>query len=120
MSSIVKMEFVEILVRDWDCAVKWYVEVLGMVVAEKLAEGMWCKLDFVGGGSSIALWQPEDESFEFGGQFIPIFVTEDIYLAREFLEKRGVKFTEDIRSVGRSRLITTFLDCEGNVLQLIQ
>lgn len=115
------LECVEVLVKDWQRAMSWYREKLGLEVVEVDEADRWCRLGFTGSRSSLTLWQPDaDQMPPKGSRFIPILSAVDIHETRRDMERRGVVFTEGIRKVCGNRHITTFLDCEGNVFQLIQ
>jgi predicted enzyme related to lactoylglutathione lyase len=99
-----------------DALREWYAEVLELPAAEGMAGG------FNAGGTQITF---DSHSGVTGKAAEPQrvlidFLVSDLAAERERLLARGVEFIRDPEREGWGGLITTFLDPDGNYLQLIE
>ncbi|MEI6288694.1 MAG: VOC family protein [bacterium] len=119
---ITGLAFLEIVVKNFDQALKWYTENLGLIVfgeIESCEDGHWCRFKTNDGCNSVALWQPNwvPNPQKEHPYFMPVLAVTNLYAMVNDLKRKGVVFTEGIRE-RPSYSITTLVDLEGNQLQL--
>lgn len=118
-----KLCFLEIAVSDLDIAIAWYQRVLELRPVEPMLvneDGRWIRLRSDDGDELIALWEPSSQTpaaTKAQSNIIPIFSVSDLKHEVKRMHALSVLMTEDIRDRG-SYLITTIIDCSGNLLQL--
>lgn len=137
---ILRLDNVEIVVSNWHIAQRWYVEKLGLEPMDIVDNeyDQWCRLRFPDGSNPLALWgEPNAKQARrhrcldavsrktrqwlcdklCANRYIPIILVADLPSTVMELKERGVEFIENIGDEQGYR-ITTFMDCEGNKLQL--
>jgi predicted enzyme related to lactoylglutathione lyase len=103
-------------VRDMDRALTFYEGVLGLTLLRRHGDD-WSELD--AGGTRLGLHATRDGAEpEIGGTVV--LRVEDLDLARAGLEERGVRFHERIGEVDGRLRFASFVDPDGNRLQIIE
>jgi predicted enzyme related to lactoylglutathione lyase len=109
-------DFIAVPTEDYDAAVKFYGETLGLPFGKR-----WGDMpggEFETGNLTIAIMQSEAFGQEFKPHGLPIeFHVDDVEAARKELESRGVEFEGDILDSGVCHQ-TFFRDPDGNALAL--
>ena len=118
--GIAKLDILVITVGDWPAAVRWYVDKLGLGVVYKEDDDQWCMLSFPEGGARLALLGDSAQAAEPGGRFVPDILVHGLAATVAELQARGVEFKGGIRGGDEGFRIITFLDLEGNELQLYE
>jgi predicted enzyme related to lactoylglutathione lyase len=104
-------------VTDMDRAVAFYRDVLGLPLLRQDGPS-WAELD--AGDVRLALHGVlEDHPVEPGGA-TAVFRVDDLDAARARLEERGVPFEERVGEVESFARFATFLDPDGNRVQIIE
>ena len=109
-----------IFVSDFDRAVKFYTETLGMKIQYR-AGNDWCSID-AGKGLIIGLHPSEPKSAKPGSRgaiSVGFNITEPIEKVVAELKKRGVVFEGGIKDDGPVKL-AFFSDPDGNELYLCE
>jgi predicted enzyme related to lactoylglutathione lyase len=104
-------------VRDMDRAIDFYTNGVGLKLLRRDGDE-WAEFD--AGGARLALHGAGDGERELPAGGTAVFRVGDLELALLALGKRGVRFDETVGEVpGRARF-ASFLDPDGNRLQLIE
>jgi len=119
MSSMkpTQVMMVTVQVRDFDAAVAWYREVLGLSVLS-LEPGEFCMLvppGSTGPALALATDHPERIAPRPGTGWAPILVVEDFDATVVELRQRGVSFDAEEEGGEGYRLVRV-LDPEGNAI----
>jgi catechol 2,3-dioxygenase-like lactoylglutathione lyase family enzyme len=102
---------------DMDRAATFYSEVLGLQLVRRSGDA-WAEFD--GGPIRIALHGVhEGEALPIGGA-TAVFEVDDLDEAMAFLNGKGVAFDQHIGEVEGFARFASFLDPDGNTLQLIE
>ena len=116
-----KLYAVRIYVTDWDRALDFYSNTLGMPVAFAGADMGWAELDT--GEAHLALQRvdPDDaEGNDLVGRFLSVSLqVDDIQATYETLRTRGVEFLEPPEAQPWGGVLAHFRDPDGNVLTLL-
>jgi catechol 2,3-dioxygenase-like lactoylglutathione lyase family enzyme len=123
------LALVTLLVRDYDVAIRWYVDVLGFDLDEDtpLAPGKrWVRVAPKGStGTALLLARadtPEQEAAvgrQAGGRVGFFLVTDDFARDHAAMEARGVVFVEEPRREPYGTVVV-FADLYGNRFDLIE
>lgn len=117
MTALGALDHVYYWVTDMDRAVAFYRDVLGLPLLRQDGPS-WAVLD--AGGIRLALHGTlEDRPMETGGA-TAVFRVDDLDVARAGLEERGVTFEERAGEVEGLARFATFLDPDGNRVQIIE
>ena len=109
-------DFVTLATRDYDAAVEFYGNVLGLPFAKRW--GQMPAGEFETGNLTIAVIQSDAFGIEFRPNNHPIALrVDDVEAARAELQSRGVEFKGDILDSGVCHQ-AFFEDPDGNVLGL--
>jgi catechol 2,3-dioxygenase-like lactoylglutathione lyase family enzyme len=109
-------DFVTVSTRDYDAAVEFYGNVLGLPFAKRW--GQMPAGEFETGNLTIAVMQSDAFGIEFRPNNHPIALrVDDVEAARAELQSRGVEFKGDILDSGVCHQ-AFFEDPDGNVLGL--
>ena len=109
-------DFVTLATRDYDAAVEFYGNVLGLPFAKRW--GQMPAGEFETGNLTIAVMQSDAFGIEFRPNNHPIALrVDDVEAARAELQSRGVEFKGDILDSGVCHQ-AFFEDPDGNVLGL--
>ncbi len=103
-------------VTDMDRAVSFYRDVLGLRLVRR-DEGKW--VEFESGGRRLALHAVAEGQPMTPGGATAVFSVDDLDRAKADLSSRGVRFGHEGDVAGFARF-ASFLDSEGNTVQLIE
>jgi predicted enzyme related to lactoylglutathione lyase len=102
---------------DMDRAVAFYAGVVGLSLVRRSGDA-WAEFD--GGTIRLALHGVrEGQPVPLGGA-TAVFEVEDLDDARGTLEERGIAFDQHVGEVEGYARFASFLDPDGNTLQLIE
>jgi len=123
------LSLVTLVVRDYDAAVRWYVDVLGFILLEDtpLADGKrWVRVGPRGNaGAAFLLARADTPAQEAavgqqtGGRVGFFLVTDDFAADHAAMLARGVVFAEPPRHEAYGT-VAVFLDLYGNRFDLIE
>lgn len=114
-----KLDIVQIVVKDWKEAVSWYKDNLGLRVLFREDHHRYCQLAFSEGDTLLAL-AGTDELVEGPGRCHPNIHVEDLEATVADLKGRGVKFLGEIRGGDEGFRIVSIEDLEGNRLDFYE
>lgn len=124
-----RLALVSLLVRDYDEAIRFYVDKLGFELVEDRPLGVekrWVRIAPPGGyGTQILLARavnPEQLlriGNQTGGRVFLFMETDDFQRDYDAMDSRGVEFTEQPRDEDYGRVVV-FKDLYGNRIDLIQ
>jgi predicted enzyme related to lactoylglutathione lyase len=114
--NITGVDFVCVPTRNWEEAKEFYGDTLGLERSKQW--GNMPASEFETGSLTIALMQSDAFGLEFSPTSVPIALhVDDVHVAREELEAKGVKFGGDTLDSGVCHM-AHFRDPDGNVLML--
>jgi catechol 2,3-dioxygenase-like lactoylglutathione lyase family enzyme len=109
-------DFITVATRDFEAAENFYGGVLGLTLSKRWGEHP--AAEFETGSLTLAVMQSEFFGIEFRANNHPIALrVDDVAVAREELESRGVTFKGDILDSGVCHQ-AFFEDPDGNALAL--
>jgi catechol 2,3-dioxygenase-like lactoylglutathione lyase family enzyme len=113
--GVSKLRMVTVQVRDFDGAVAWYRDVLGLMVAW-LEPGEFCALTARDGGAELALAtdHPERVSERPGSGWTPVFAVDDFDDTVAQLRARGATFDAEEEGAEEGYRLVRVRDPEGN------
>ena len=123
-----RLATVALVVRDYDEAVRWYVEKLGFALAEDIDLGggkRWVTLDPGNGGARLLLARAEGErqasrvGDQTGGRVFLFLETDDFARDHAAMLAKGVSFKEEPRHESYGT-VAVFTDLFGNLWDLIE
>lgn len=116
-----ELRVVRVFVSDWDRALTFYTETLGMKAVFADADMGWAELDTGSAHLALERIDPADgESAELLGRFVGVsLAVDEISFAYESLRSRGVHFEAPPESQPWGASLAHFRDPDGNVLTLI-
>ena len=114
--------YVQLVVEDWPIAIEFYRDVLGFPVEQLFELEQWASFDLAGAklvlyGGGVGSDRPKGLD---RNAFIPNLECENIEATVADLESRGVPFIAPISDNGEGYRVATFVDPEGNRLQLFE
>jgi catechol 2,3-dioxygenase-like lactoylglutathione lyase family enzyme len=118
-----RLLLVRIFVRDFERAVRFYTETLGMKLSHRSDELGWAQLTT--GGAELALERDRGEGEDghdedLVGRFVGIsLAVENIMETYETLRARGVEFLRPPAKMPWGGVLAHFRDPDGNVLTLV-
>jgi len=116
-----KLKAVRIYVTDWDRALDFYSNTLGMPVVFAGSETGWAEFDTGEAHLAIERVSPDDtEGDDLVGRFVSVSLqVDDIQAIYETLRTRGVEFLEPPETQPWGGVLAHFRDPDGNVLTLL-
>jgi lactoylglutathione lyase len=116
-----KLFAVRVFVRDWDRALEFYTETLGIPTTFRGDEMGWAQLATGEGQLAIERAAPDDEEAqELVGRFVGVSLqVSDIHATHRALVERGVEFVgaPEVQTWGGT--IAHLRDPDGNVITLL-
>jgi len=116
-----RLAFVRVFVTDWERALRFYTESLGMPIMFRDDDLGWAQL--ATGAAQLALERadPSDaESTKLVGRFVGAsLAVNDLHALYETLRERGVDFTAPPTTQPWGAVLTHVRDPDGNVLTLV-
>jgi predicted enzyme related to lactoylglutathione lyase len=117
-----KLFAVRVFVGDWDRAVRFCTETLGIPAAYRSDEMGWAQL--ATGESQLALERVAPGGAEVGdlvGRFVGVSLqVEDIEASDKVLVERGVEFVAPPEKQPWGGVLAHFRDPDGNVITLLE
>lgn len=117
-----KLYAVRVFVRDWDRALAFYTETLGIETTFRSDEMGWAQLATGEGQIAIDRADPDDEESQgLVGRFVRVsLAVPDLQETYKTLVERGVEFLHAPAQQPWGGTITHFRDPDGNVLTLLE
>jgi predicted enzyme related to lactoylglutathione lyase len=116
-----KLDLVEIRVRDWPAAMRWYAEVLGLSVRHVEEEEQFGIMAFPEGTMGLAIYgEPDEVVSGFPNRCYPVVIVDDLDTTLRELGQKGVIVRRGPRGGDEGFLSAIILDCEGNDISLIE
>lgn len=115
-----------VIVTNFEKALKFYTEVVGLKVTELNEEFGWAELSGFEGGALLGIARQSSEPnkeispITAGQNAVVTMTVEDITQSKAELEKKGVKTLGDIVECPGGVKLQSFIDLDGNHLQLVQ
>lgn len=112
---------VRVFVSDWDRAVRFYTETLGIPTTFASDDLGWAQLATGEGQLALERAEPDDaEACELVGRFVGVSLeVPDIEATHETLVSRGVEFLAPPEKQPWGGVLAHFRDPDGNVLTLL-
>ncbi len=116
-----KLFVVRIFVTDWERALRFYTETLGIPTTFRSDEMGWAQLDTGEAQLGLERVSPDDdEAQEHVGRFIGVSLTvPNIHETYNELTKRGVKFESPPEKQPWGGVLAHLRDPDGNVITLL-
>lgn len=110
-----------ITVKNFDQAVKFYKETLGLEQKDYNPEYKWAEFEGHAGGARLGICEACQESpVQAGGNAVSCFTVDDLDAACEFLRKKGAEFVGDIQEVPGHVKMQLIKDPSGNYIHICQ
>ncbi len=116
-----KLFSVRVWVTDWDRALRFYTETLGIPTTFREDDLGWAQLATGEGQLALERVQPGDkESEALVGRYVGVSLqVEDIHATHKTLVDRGVEFTMPPTKQAWGGILAHLKDPDGNVLTLL-
>lgn len=116
-----KLFAVRVFVTDWERALRFYTETLGIPTTYRSDELGWAQLATGEGQLALERVTPGDEEgAELVGRYVGVSLqVADIHATHETLVKRGVEFVSPPRRQPWGGLLAHLRDPDDNVLTLL-
>jgi len=109
-----------IVVKNIETAVKFYTDVVGLTVKEFNKDYGWAELSGPDGAILGIAQENAEMEMAAGKNAITTITIDNIVKGREALIKKGAKVIGEISEVPGEVKMQTFLDKDGNMLQLVE
>jgi catechol 2,3-dioxygenase-like lactoylglutathione lyase family enzyme len=124
MRTLQRIGYVVVFVRDWDGAMRFYADLLGIEVVRRQDRDGFAEFRFPAGGPNLLVEQVDKTDVEaraLVGQFVGMSVTaRDIRQAYEYLSARGVRFEAAPSRQSWGGMLAHFYDPDGNMWSLVE
>jgi predicted enzyme related to lactoylglutathione lyase len=116
-----RLLLIRVFVTDWQRALHFYADTLGMPIATRSDAYHWAELDTGAAHLAIEPIAPDDpEHGALVGRFLGVSLgVADVHATHARLVERGVEFLEPPSQMPWGGVLAHFRDPEGNVLTLI-
>ena len=116
-----KLFAVRVFVTDWDRAIRFYSETLGMPVAFRSDEIGWAQMATGEGQLALERVDPSDQEGQaLIGRFVGVSLqVSDILMTYQTLAERGVEFLAPPEKQSWGGMLTHLRDPDGNILTLL-
>jgi predicted enzyme related to lactoylglutathione lyase len=123
-----KLAYVRVFVTDFERAVRFYTETLGMTAGFLSDEMRWCQFETGEASLAIEAVEPEDDDLEDGAnpedeagpRFLAVSLqVADIETVYRDLVAKGVEFLGTPQRMPWGGTLAHFKDPDGNVLTLL-
>jgi len=104
-------------VSDFERAIEWYKDVLGLELVYKLDKYGWCEMATP--TKHVTIWLGQTAEVK-PGSTTPTFGVLDIDAARKYLESKDVRFDGDTYEIEGIVRLCMFYDPDGNSYMLAQ
>jgi catechol 2,3-dioxygenase-like lactoylglutathione lyase family enzyme len=116
-----RLDIVQIKVRDWPSAVRWYTENLGLELTAYEEDHQYCWLRFPEGETRIALHgQPDLAAGNTAPRCVPVIYVDSLDSVLEALQAKGIHRASDITGEEEGYRTASVKDPEGNVVQFYE
>lgn len=112
------VDFVEMQVKDWPAAVKWYQEKLSLEIAAREDDHQYCQLRLPSGSCKLALYGGQPVELGTSNRCMPAILVDDLPATMAELQRKGVAIQSALMSGEEGYRVATIADCEGNLIQL--
>jgi predicted enzyme related to lactoylglutathione lyase len=115
-----RLLLIRVFVSDWERALRFYEETIGIPVASRAPEFHWAELDT--GAAHVALERvlPDGEHEDLVGRFVGVsLAVADIHATYDRLVAKGVRFLHPPETMPWGGVLAHFEDPDGNVLTLV-
>ena len=109
-----------IVVKDIDQSIKFYTEVVGLTLKEYHPEYRWAELSGPGGSLLGIGEEGTDPTMKSGNNAVITIAVEDINEAIVHFKKKNASLVGDVIEIPGHVKMQTFVDGDGNTLQLVQ
>ena len=113
-----RLSGVTIYVRDWDAAVAWYRDTLGLSVGPYEPDDRFCMMLAGDGFIGLATDHPEFAEGTHENRLAPSIQVDDLDETIRTLRARGVRVDSAIDGAGEGYRLTRVWDLEGNRINL--
>jgi catechol 2,3-dioxygenase-like lactoylglutathione lyase family enzyme len=124
MHTLQRIGYVVVFVRDWDGAMRFYADLLGIEVVRRHDRDGFAEFRFPAGGPNLLVEQVDKTDVEaraLVGQFVGMSVTTcDIRQTYEQLSARGVRFEAAPSRQSWGGMLAHFYDPDGNMWSLVE
>ena len=116
-----KLFAVRVFVTDWDRAIRFYSETLGMPVAFRSDEIGWAQMATGEGQLALERVDPSDQEGQaLIGRFVGVSLqVSDILMTYQTLAERGVEFLAPPERQPWGGMLAHLRDPDGNILTLL-
>ncbi len=116
-----RLSVVRVFVTDWERAIRFYSETLGMAVAYRSDEMGWAQMATGEGQLALERVDPSDqEGRALVGRFVGVSLrVSDIFALYDSLVERGVDFVGPPEKEPWGGVLAHLRDPDGNVLTLL-
>lgn len=118
--SDVSFDLAWITVHDFDAAIKFYTEVVGLKLVEINHEYGWAELQGKNGARLGIGKKHEMNSIEPGQNAVLTFTVKDLDVAKASMLKKGATCVGDILEIPGQVRMQTVKDLDGNQFQIVQ
>jgi len=117
-----RLLLIRVFVTDWERALHFYGDTLGIPIASRSDALHWAELDTGAAHLAIEQLAPDDpEHSSLVGRFLGVsLAVADIYATCARLVERGVDFLEPPTRMPWGGVLAHLRDPEGNVLTLVE
>lgn len=112
------LNVVTIQVRDWDAAVAWYTDMLGLTVAVREDDHRFCMLETGGAMLALASDHPEHARSLEENRIAPTFQVDDLETTVAALSAAGVTVDPEFDGGHEAYKLARIWDLEGNRINL--
>lgn len=117
--AIKKVGLSWIAISDFEKSKDFFVNTLGLKIAEEQKEYSWIELKGSTGGSILGACKGE-KNFPAGSNAVVTFVTDTYDQTKKELEGKGIKFFDEIAGYPGVPRMISFKDMDGNNFQLVE
>lgn len=110
-----------ITVKNFDEAIKFYSEALGLEQKDFAPEYKWAEFAGYAGGARLGICEAcQDNPIEAGDNAVISFTVDDLEAACVFLKKKGAEFIGTIQEVPGHVRMQLIKDPSGNLIHMCQ
>lgn len=109
-----------IVVKDLKAAVKFYTEVVGLTLLNESPEYGWAELSGPEGASLGIAQESSEMEIKAGSNAVMSISVDNLDAACGLYRKKGAKLVGEIVEVPGHVRMQTFLDFDGNMMQVVQ
>ena len=114
------IDFVEMQVKDWPSAVKWYQDKLSLEIGAREDEHEYCQLRLPSGSCKLALYGVPSVQLGTTNRCTPAILVDNLPATVAALREKAVVIKSDVTGGDEGYRVATIEDCEGNLIQLYE